>query len=80
MHLDIMVINWSKISTLLLKPARAIFITIAKTLNNLRAVCASHCMSYRDHIYICLQDIPNDGKAHNFVAAILEEQDSEVKH
>jgi len=44
-----------------------------------RDVCANHFVSYRDHIYICPQEIPNEAKGHNFVAAILEEQDSEVK-
>jgi len=28
---------------------------------------------------MCSQEIPNEAKGHNFVAAILEEQDSEVK-
>ncbi len=28
---------------------------------------------------MCPQEIPNEAKGHNFVAAILEEQDSEVK-
>ncbi len=39
----------------------------------------SYIVSYRKHIYMCSQEIPNEAKGHNFVAAILEEQDSEVK-
>lgn len=57
-------------------------ITIEQTFRNLCQEMFVQTIhhGYRDHIYVCPQEIPNEAKGHNFVAAILEEQDSEVKH